>query len=523
MSKRGAKPRAGGGASAEPGDRMKALLAEQARRREAALAMGGPERIAAHHASGRLTARERIERLVDPGSWYELGLLALPERRREEPAPGDAVITGLAKLDGRPAAVLAIDATVLAGTTAQVNMRKQRRIAEWAGYKGLPLICLSDADGGRMPDVMGWRFSGLPFDFRTFVQPPPGRPATPRASAALGPSFGDAALHAAMSHFVVMTEQAALALSGPPVVASAIGEELTAQELGGPDVAAGESGVAHLVVETEDEGLAAIRRFLSYLPSSAALPAPTTTGAEPERPADDLLRLVPADPKRGYDMRRVIAAIVDDGSALELRARYGRSLITALARLDGQPVGVVASQPMQRAGVLDEQALAKELAFADLCDTFNVPLVFLHDVPGLMIGRQAERGGILPAYERIVARLARATVPKVGVVIRKSYGGGHFAMGGRPTHPDVLVSWPTAELGFMAPDTGVRTVYRRRLEADPGLFDELAAEWSAESEPWEAAAHLYVDDVIDPRETRATILTAIDYAWGSGPRVREEQ
>ncbi|MCW3066625.1 MAG: hypothetical protein JWN32_3797, partial [Solirubrobacterales bacterium] len=344
-------------------------------------------------------------------------------------------------------------------------------------------------------------------------------------AAALGPSFGDAALHAAMSHFVVMTDSAALALSGPPVVASAIGEELTATELGGPDVAAAESGVAHLVVETEDDALASIQRFLSYLPSSAALPAPDAPARDPARAAEELLRLVPADPKRGYDMRKVIAAIVDDGSSFELRARYGRSLITALARLDGHPVGIVANQPMQRAGVLDEQALAKELAFADLCDMFNLPLVFLHDVPGLMIGRQAERGGILPAYERIVARLARATVPKIGVVIRKSYGGGHFAMGGRPTHPDLLVCWPTAELGFMAPDTGVRTVYRRRLEAanDPGaLFAELAAEWSGESEPWEAAAHLYVDDVIDPRETRATILTGIDYAWGSGPRVRKE-
>jgi acetyl-CoA carboxylase carboxyltransferase component len=502
------------------------LVAAQARRREQALGMGGADRIAAHHASGRLTARERIERLVDPGSWYELGLFALPERRRDEPSPGDAVVTGLAKVDGRSACILAIDATVLAGTTAPVNMRKQRRIAEWAGHKGLPLICLSDADGGRIPDVMGWRFSGLPFDFRTFVQPPPGCPATPRAAAALGPSFGDAALHAAMSHFVVMTESSALALSGPPVVSSAIGEELTATELGGPEVAAGESGVAHLVVPSEDEALAAIQRFLSYLPSSAALPSPVTAAAEPARPAEELLRVVPADPKRGYDMRKVIEAIVDGGSLFELQARYGRSLITALARLDGRPAGIVANQPMQRAGVLDGPALAKELAFADLCDTFNLPLVFLHDVPGLMIGSQAERAGILPAYERIVARLARATVPKIAVVVRKSYGGGHFAMGGRPTHPDLLVCWPTAELGFMAPDTGVRTVYRRRLEAAgddaDALFAELAAEWSGESEPWEAAAHLYVDDVIDPRATRTTILTAIDYAWGSGPRVREE-
>jgi acetyl-CoA carboxylase carboxyltransferase component len=512
-------------------EEMEAKLDDLERRRAAALAMGGPERIERHHASGRLTVRERIERLVEPGSWYELGLLALPERRREEPSPTDAVVTGLARVDGRKVCILGIDATVLAGTTAQVNMRKQRRIAEWAGRRGLPLICLSDADGGRMPDVMGWRFSGLPFDFRTFVQAPAGRPETPRVTAVLGPSFGDAALHAAMAHFVVMTESASLALSGPPVVAGAIGEDLTPTELGGPEVAAGESGVAHAVVPGEDEALAAVRRFLSYLPDTADLAAPLAAPAAAARPAEDLLRLVPASPKRGYDMRRVIAAIVDADSEFEWSAAYGRSLITTFARLEGQPIGVVASQPIQRAGVLDEQALAKELAFVDLCDTFNLPLVFLHDVPGLMIGRQAERGGILRAYERMVARLARATVPKVGVVVRKSYGGGHFAMGGRPTHPDLLVCWPTAELGFMAPDTGVRTVYRRRLDqvaADEGeaardaLFGSMTSEWAGESEPWEAAAHTYVDDVIDPRDTRRTLLTGIEFGWGSRPRVAED-
>jgi acetyl-CoA carboxylase carboxyltransferase component len=508
---------------------MAERLADWERRRDAALGMGGPERIAAHHASGRLTARERIALLVDDASWQELGLFALPERRRAAPAHADAVITGLAKLDGRNVCVLAIDATVLAGTTAQVNMRKQRRIAEWAGHKGVPLICLSDADGGRIPDVMGWRFSGLPFDFRTFVQPPPGRPVTPRAAAALGPSFGDAALHAAMSHFVVMTESASLALSGPPVVASAIGEDVDASELGGPPIAARESGVAHLVVPTEHEAVAAIRRYLSYVPSSSLLPAPRGASAEPSRAADELLSLVPVDPKRGYDMRKVVEAIVDADSAAPWSPEHGRSLITTFARMDGQAVGVVASQPMQRAGVLDPHALAKELAFVDLCDTFNVPLVFLHDVPGLMVGRQAERDGILHHYERVVARLARVSVPKIGVVIRKSYGGGHFAMGGRPTHPDLLVCWPTAELGFMAPGTGARLVHRRRLDevreqegdaAHEALFAQLTAQWSGESEPWEAAAHLYVDDIIDPRSTRDTILAGIDHAWGSGPRVR---
>jgi acetyl-CoA carboxylase carboxyltransferase component len=505
------------------------LLAELERRREAALAGGGAERTERIHSSGRLTARERIARLFDEGSWYELGMHAEPELRRPEIATtGDGVITGLARLQGRKVCVIAVETTVLTGTTAPVNMRKQNRIAEWAGRHGLPLVCLSDNDGGRLPDLLGWRFSSVPFDFTTFLQPPVGCPAVPRLAAVLGPSFGDAALHAAMGHFVVMCGDAALALSGPPVVRAAIGEELSNDELGGPAVAADQNGSVHLVVEDEEAAFAALRRFLSYLPDSAALPAPAAEAADPSRDPERLLELVPTAPRRGYDMRRVLESIFDGDSIMQWGERYGRSLICALARLEGAPLGVIASQPLQRAGVLDTPALAKEVAFIDLCDTFNLPLVFLQDVPGLMIGSDAERAGILASYERVVVRLARADVPKLTVVVRKAYGGGHIALGGRPVRPDLLFAWPTADLGFMAPETGVRTVYRRRLErvleeqgraAHDELVAQLEHDWAAEARPWEAAAHIVLDDVIDPRRTRAQLALGIDYAWGSGPRV----
>ena len=511
---------------------MEERLAELERRRTEALAMGGPERIARHHASGRLTARERVDALVDPGSFYELGLLAEAQHRREHPAPADAIVAGLARVDGRKVCVLAVDATVLAGTTGQVNMLKQNRVARWAGERGLPLICVSDNDGGRIPDVMGWRFSGLPFDFRTFVQAPEGRPEIPRLIAVVGASFGDSALHAAMGHFVVMTRESAIALSGPPVIAAAIGEELTADELGGPKVSSEQNGNAHLVVEDERAAIAAIRRVHSYLPDSADLPAPSAPPAVPARETEQLLTLVPSDPRRGYDMRKVLEAIFDSGSIQPWAERYGASVLCSLARLEGEVVGVVASQPMQRAGVMDVAALAKEVSFVDLCDTFNLPLVFLQDVPGLMIGSDAERGGILAGYERVVARLARAKVPKVAVIVRKAYGGGHFALGGRPTHPDLVLAWPTAEMGFMAPSTGIRTVHRRRLEAvletegkeaHDLLVEELSADWALESEPWEAAAHTYLDDVIDPRRTREAVATGIEFAWGSGPRISSKR
>jgi acetyl-CoA carboxylase carboxyltransferase component len=279
-----------------------------------------------------------------------------------------------------------------------------------------------------------------------------------------------------------------------------------------------------MVVEAEADAFDAIAAFLSYLPSSAASPAPAAPPAAPATDPAELASIVPAASRSAYDMHRVLEAIADRDSIFPWGAGWGPSLITALVRIEGQPAGVVASQPLTGAGALDPAALAKETKFVDLCDTFNLPLVFLHDVPGLMIGTQAERGGILHAYEAVVSRIAAALVPKVGVVLRKAYGGGHFAMGGRPTHPDFLFAWPSAELGFMAPEAGVRTVYRRRMEAvlaDQGpaardaLVAELTADWMADSEPWEAAAHLSLDDIIEPAATRDVIARALEVAWGS--------
>lgn len=497
-------------------------------RKEKALEMGGAERVARHLESGRLTARERIDRLVDLGSFTEIGLLAEPEIKRDQPMAADAVITGLARVSGRKVCLLAIDATVLAGTTAPVNMRKQNRVAEWAGRRGLPLICLSDNDGGRLPDLLGWRFSSVPFDFTSFLQSPAGFPEVPRVTAILGESYGDAALHAAMGSYVVMRKDTAIALSGPPVIRAAIGEDVEADELGGPAVSADTNGSAHAVVEDEDEAIESVKRFLGYFPDSAELPAPVSAPAEPSRDPAVIADLVPTNARRGYDMRRVIESLVDAESILPWGDRYGKSLLTCFARFDGEPVGVVASQPIQRAGVLDVPALRKEARFIDLCDTFNLPLVFLQDIPGLMIGTDAERAGILRAYEEVVTRLSRAEVPKIAVIVRKAYGGGHIALGGRPVKPDLLLAWPGAEMGFMAPETGVRTVHRRKLdrveqeegpEARAALLRQLEEEWAAESQPWEAAANIILDDIIEPTETRERIITGIDFAWGSRARV----
>lgn len=502
---------------------MKDRVDELTRRRHESLQMGGPESLKKHTDSGRLPVRERIDLILDAGSFLETGGLGLPERRIHKPVPGDSVVTGFGKLDGRTVGVIGIDASLLAGTTAPTSMRKQGHVIEQAQRLGYPLVLLCDADGGRMPDVMGWRFSGLPLDFKTFLGPRPEEPPVPRAAAVLGPSYGDSALHAATAHFVVMMQSGSIALSGPSVVDAAIGEFVTDEELGGPD-AAQEARNVHMVVSTESDAMDAIAAFLSYLPSSAASPAPVAPAVEPAVDPSELLDIVPASSRSAYDMNDVVDAIVDDGSKFPWGSGFGGSLLTFLARIEGQPVGVIANQPLIRAGALDPASLSKEEQFIDLCDTFNVPLVFLHDVPGLMIGTQAEKGGILHAYEKTVSRIASARVPKIGVVLRKAYGGGHFAMGGRPTHPDFLFAWPTAEMGFMAPEAGIRTVHRRRMEkvlaeegpaARDALVAELTEEWRAESEPWEAAAHLSLDDVIDPSRTREVIARALDLAWGS--------
>lgn len=506
---------------------MPERIAELQRRQERAREMGGEDGLKRHRASGRLPVRERIALLVDEDSWFEIGALALPELRTRH-VPGDAAVTGFGMLDGRRVAVVGIDSSVLAGTTAPVGMRKQGRLIDLAQRKGMPIVLLCDADGGRIPDVMGWRFSHLPLDFKTFLKRTDGGPQVPRAAAVLGPSYGDSALHASTADFVVMADFASLALVGPSVIEPATGEKLTDRELGGPDKAMA-VGNAHMVVASEAAAMDAIAAFLSFLPANSAEPAPVVPAAEPETSPDQLETLVPLGAKSGYDMRGVIRAIADVDSILPWAEHWGPSLLTCFARLGGDPVGIIANQPITLAGALDAAALTKEHDFIALCDTFNVPLIFLHDVPGLMVGAEAEKAGTLKAYEKLALKIATAEVPKIGVVIRKAFGGGHFAMGGRPTHPDFLFAWPSAELGFMAPETGIRTVYRRQLETalrDQGqdahdrLLAELTGEWEAESEPWEAAANLALDDVIEPRRTRAVLLEALAIAWGSGPRVR---
>ena len=424
---------------------------------------------------------------------------------------------------------MAIDATVLAGTTAPVNMRKQNRVAEWAGKRGMPLIFLSDNDGGRLPDLLGWRFSGVPFDFRTFLQSPEGCPAIPRITAVLGPSFGDAALHAAIADLVVMKRDSAIALSGPPVIKGAIGEDISNEELGGPAVAHETSGSAHVVVDEEAEAIDSVKRFLSYLPDAADLPAPVAPPAEPARDAEELLTLVPAHPRRGYDMRKVLQAIVDRDSLFNWGERFGRSLITALARIDGQPVGVVASpadaarRRARRPGADQGAAVRRALRHVQHPARLPAGRARADDRPR---GRARRHPALLRAAGRGAGAGdgAEGRGRRAQGLRRRAHRDGRAA---RQPEPAGRLAGRRAGLhgarhrrahGLPAAAGRARGV-RQGVEARDARAAELEAEWAAESQPWEAAANIILDDVIDPRDTRETIINGIDFAWGTRPRV----
>ena len=506
--------------------------AELDRRRRLALAQGGDDRTAAQHARHRLTARERIALLVEPGSFVELGQLAHSDRPEVgERAAADALITGVGLVDGRKVAVAAVDSTVLAGTTGWVGSRKQARLVTLAVRKGYPLVCLGDANGGRIPDLLGSGFAGVVGDhegedflgFRLEVD------RIPRVTAILGNAYGDPALWAAVSDFVVMSDASTVGLSGPSLVAASVGEKVGHDELGGPDVVCKTTGLVSQAGGSEADCIAAVRRFLGYLPSNASLDPPRAASIAPHTDPSRLAEVVPDQSNRAYDMRRVIDAVVDAGSFFDLRADYGRSLVTGLARVEGRPVGVIANQPLHQAGVFDAASLTKARKLVELCDDFGLPLVFLEDLPGVMIGVSAERSAVAVRLMELYRCLAKATVPRITIVIRKAFGFGWVVMGGAPMGVDYICAWPNAQIGFMSAANATQVLHRKRLAqvrdsegeaAAHALAALLEAELARDNAPWTAAANAYIHDVIKPDETRRAVIDGLFLAEGYRRRDR---
>ena len=469
-----------------------------------ALAMGGAEKLAQRKAQGVLNARERIDRLVDPGSFTESGRHARsirPEVRHKTPADGK--VAGFARIDGREVAIVSNDFTVLRASSSVVNMKKIRHVKQAACRYGMPLVFLGESSGARMPDRMGASGRAIlaqdPTEYQRLRE-------SPFVSALLGQCYGSSTWYAAMSDFVVMRKGSVMAIASPGVTSIAIGKPIDPEELGGWKLLTGVSGLADMAVDTDEQALDAVKKFLSYMPAhNMEEPPVRLVPAGSDEACRKMLEIVPEARNKVYDVRKVIAALADRDSSFELKERFGRSVATVLARLDGKSVGFIANNPLYKGGALDADACQKATSFMVLCDSFNIPIVFLVDVPGFLIGVEGEIRGMPGKVINWMNALSLVTVPRVTVILRKSYGQAYINMGGG-RNTDELACWPSADLGFMDTRASVNVLFGVKEQDDPERFRQLVAEVERDTTPWELARLYEAQHVIDPRDTRSFLI-----------------
>ena len=485
-------------------------LAELERRRAAALAMGGERKLEARRNSGVLNARERLDYLLDEGSFLETGLHAYsirPETRDKSPADGK--IAGYGKIEGRPAALVANDFTVLGASSSQVNMKKMGHMKRTARERRMPLVLLGESSGGRMPDRMG--ASGRATIGQDREEYRRTRD-TPWVSTLMGQSYGSSTWYSVISDVVFARKGAVMAVTSPRVTSLAISQEISAEELGGWELHAKTTGLVDAAFDTDEEVLDAVRTYLSYMPSHAGeAPPRTASGAAEDQ--EKLLDLVPETRRRVYDMRKVLNVIADQRSLFELKSLFGRAVITAFARIEGRVVGFLANNPRFKAGAIDPDACDKAVSFIVLCDSFNIPLISMVDQPGFFIGVEGERKRAPGKIMNWMNALAQVTVPRFSVIVRKSFGQAYLNMGGGRNADEVL-AWPTADLGFMEPRLAVNVLHGVKAEDDPERFAALAAELERDTEAWDLAGLYEAQHVIDPRETRAHLAQLLEVYEG---------
>ena len=491
-------------------------LADLEKRRREAHAGGGPERIAKLHAQGRLAARERLALLLDPGSFQELGVFVthrcadfdMAERR----IVGDGVVAGFGTVAGRPVGVFAQDFTVFGGTMSEANARKIVQVMDRALEIGVPVSGLNDSGGARIQEGV----ASLGGYADIFLRNTLASGVVPQISAVLGPCAGGAVYSPAITDFTLMVQGTShMFVTGPDVIKAVTHEDVSFEELGGAMTHAAKSGVAHFVAQDDADCLETVKRLLSYLPLNNLEDPPRAACPDPvDRRDESLAAAVPDSPSQPYDMKGVITAVVDRGEFLEVHAHFARNLLVGFARLNGRPVGVVANQPSVLAGVLDIDSSVKGARFIRFCDAFNIPVVTFEDVPGFLPGTDQEHGGIIKHGAKLLYAYCEATVPKLTVVTRKAYGGAYDVMSSKHVRGDYNVAWPTAELAVMGAEGAVNVLHRERLAraADPAaerrqLVDEYNAKFA---NPWIAARLGYLDDVIDPRETRPKLIAALE-------------
>jgi acetyl-CoA carboxylase carboxyltransferase component len=457
---------------------------------------------------GKLFARERVALLLDDGSFVEDGLFA---NVSAGDLPADGVITGTGRLDGRPVCVMANDSTVKAGSWGARTVEKIIRIIETAYRTQVPMVWLVDSAGARITDQVDL-FPGRRGAGRIFHTQVRASGSIPQVCALFGPSAAGGAYIPAFCDFVVMVDgNASMYLGSPRMAEMVVGEKATLEEMGGARMHCSVSGVGHMLVKTEQEALDAVRGFLSYLPGSWEQPPPA---AEPRaaKPGVDLRGMVPAEDRKAFDMRRYIKGIVDEDTLFEVHALWARELVCGFARLDGETIGVVANNPMQKGGVLFVDSADKASHFIQLCDAFNVPLLFLADVPGFMIGTAVEREGIIRHGAKMITAVSEATVPKISVVVRKAYGAGLYAMAGPGFEPDCCIALPTAMIAVMGPEAAVNAVYANKIAAiadeteRAAYVERLRAEYTEDIDIVRLASELVVDTIVEPEDLRAELV-----------------
>ena len=477
---------------------------------------GGEERIEAQHARGKLTARERLNTLLDDGSYEELDSLVTHRTVEfgldKQKYYGDAVVTGYGRIDGRPVYVFSQDFTVFGGSLSEAVSDKICKVMDLAMQNGAPLIGLHDGGGARIQEgVVSLKGYGDIFLRNTLASG-----VIPQISVIMGPCAGGAVYSPAITDFIFMTSGTSqMYITGPDVVRAVTKEEITHEDLGGAQVHSTKSGVAHFAVDGDEDCLAEVRRLLSFLPSNNMEDPPASRPVDdPARTCDDLTSIVPEDPAKPYDVRQVIHIIVDDGDFMEVHSAWAGSIVVGFARMGGRPVGVVANNPAVLAGVLDVDSSRKGARFVRFCDAFNIPIVTLADIPGYLPGSAQEYGGIITHGAKLIYAYAEATVPKITLIVRKAYGGAYVVMGSKHLRADINFAWPSAEIAVMGPDGAVNIVFRRDIEAAEDreakrkeLVDLYRQQFA---NPYVTASRGFIDDVIERRDTRLKIIRALE-------------
>ncbi|MFP5224494.1 MAG: acyl-CoA carboxylase subunit beta [Actinomycetota bacterium] len=502
------------------GPSLQEAAKELADRKEQFRQMAGPDKIERQHSLGKLTVRQRLDLLFDEGTFVEMGLLGHHQSQSPQMqgkfTPADGVVCGVGQVNGRRTACIAYDFTVMAGSMGEVGEIKASRMRELSLKERIPIVWLIDSAGARIQEAAGSRFARTGDLFREQVVM---SGVVPQVAAMMGPGAAGTAYIPGLADFVPMVKgTSSMALGGPHLVKAAVGEEIDEQSLGGSQVHCKVSGVADLEVADDRACLEAVREYLGFFPSNNRSELPIVPTDDPvERRAEELYEIVPSNPRQAYDIRKVIKAIVDDGRFFAMKGDWARSMVTGFARLGGRPVGIVANQPMFLGGAIDVDAADKAARFVWLCDAFSIPLVFLMDCPGFLVGSKVEKDGIIRHGSKMLFAVSEATVPKLTCVLRKGYGAGYYVMNGRAYEPDLLVAWPTAEISVMGPEGAVNIIGRSILEKMPeserdAKRSEMIEAVRSSIGPYIAAGHGFVDDLIDPADTRKVLVEGLRVA-----------